>query len=191
MIHCYSLIHDDLPAMDDDDFRRGKPTCHKVFGEATAILAGDALLNLAYEVMISECVRRGPSALFTAQYIAEAAGCRGMIGGQMNMNQGAFSITDALNVFAFRPDLIIMDGRRSFISGGPSHGEQVKPGLILVSGDPVACDVTGIKILQEYYPNMAQNKITTYAWFQKQILQAVKIGIGFAKKDEDIKLILG
>ena len=90
-----------------------------------------------------------------------------------------------------RPDLIIMDGRRSFISGGPSHGEQVKPGLIMASGDQVACDVTGIKILQEYYPNMAQNKITTYAWFQKQILQAVKLGIGFAKKDDDIKLLLG
>jgi uncharacterized protein (DUF362 family) len=90
-----------------------------------------------------------------------------------------------------RPDLIIMDGRRSFISGGPSHGEQVKPGIILASGDQVACDVTGIKLLQEYYPNMAQNKITTYAWYQKQILQAVKVGVGYAKKDEDIKLLLG
>jgi uncharacterized protein (DUF362 family) len=90
-----------------------------------------------------------------------------------------------------RPDLIIMDGRRSFISGGPSHGEQVKPGVIVASGDQVACDVTGIKLLQEYYPNMAQNKITTYAWYQKQILQAVKVGVGYAKKDEDIKLVLG
>ena len=90
-----------------------------------------------------------------------------------------------------RPDLIIMDGRRSFISGGPSHGEQVKPGMIVVSGDQVACDVTGIKILQEWYPNMAQNKITTYAWHQKQILQAVKVGVGYAKKEEDIKLMLG
>jgi len=66
-----------------------------------------------------------------------------------------------------RPDLIIMDGRRSFISGGLSHGEQVRPGVIVVSGDQVACDVTGIKLLQEYYPNMAQNKLTTYAWYQK------------------------
>jgi uncharacterized protein (DUF362 family) len=90
-----------------------------------------------------------------------------------------------------RPDLIIMDGRRSFISGGPSHGEQVRPGVIIASGDQVACDVTGIKLLQEYYPNMAQNKITTYAWYQKQILQAVKVGVGYAKKDDDIKLVLG
>ncbi|HSR11286.1 MAG TPA: DUF362 domain-containing protein [Thermodesulfobacteriota bacterium] len=90
-----------------------------------------------------------------------------------------------------RPDLIIMDGRRSFISGGPSHGEQVRPGVVLASGDQVACDVTGIKLLQEYYPNMAANKITTYAWYQKQILQAVKVGVGYAKKDEDVKVILG
>ncbi len=90
-----------------------------------------------------------------------------------------------------RPDLIIMDGRRSLISGGPSHGEQVKPGIILASGDQVANDVVGIKMLQEYYPNMAQNKIGMYAWHQKQILQAVKLGIGYAKQDADIKLVLG
>jgi len=91
----------------------------------------------------------------------------------------------------FRPDLIIMDGRRSLISGGPSHGEQVKPGMILASGDQVANDVMGIKILQEWYPNMAANKIGMYAWYQKQILQAVKLGIGYAKKDDDIKFVLG
>ncbi len=89
-----------------------------------------------------------------------------------------------------RPDLIIMDGRRSFISGGPSHGEQVKPGMIVVSGDQVACDVTGISILQEWYPNLAQNKITTYPWHHKQIRQAVKVGVGYAKKEEDVKLVL-
>jgi hypothetical protein len=63
--------------------------------------------------------------------------------------------------------------------------------MIVVSGDQVACDVTGIKILQEWYPNMAQNKITTYAWHQKQILQAVKVGVGYARKEEDVKLVLG
>ncbi|MGE5418125.1 MAG: polyprenyl synthetase family protein, partial [Acidobacteriota bacterium] len=56
MIHSYSLVHDDLPAMDDDDFRRGKPTCHKVYGEANAILAGDGLLTLAFEVLASMVV---------------------------------------------------------------------------------------------------------------------------------------
>jgi uncharacterized protein (DUF362 family) len=90
-----------------------------------------------------------------------------------------------------QPDLIIMDGRRSFVSGGPSHGEEVKPGVILVSGDQVANDVIGIRTLQEWYPNMASNKIGMYAWYQKQIAQAVKLGIGYARKQDDINLILG
>lgn len=90
----------------------------------------------------------------------------------------------------FRPDLVIMDGRRSFVSGGPSHGEMVKPGFILASGDQVANDVWGIKLLQEWYPSMAQNKITMDAWRVNQIAQAVKQGIGYAKSDDDIKLVL-
>jgi uncharacterized protein (DUF362 family) len=91
----------------------------------------------------------------------------------------------------FQPDLIIMDGRRSLVAGGPSHGEEVKPGVILVSGDQVANDVMGIRTLQEWYPNMAANKIGMYAWYQKQIAQAVKLGIGYARKQDDIKIILG
>ncbi len=91
----------------------------------------------------------------------------------------------------FRPDLIVMDGRRGFVAGGPSQGEEVKPGVIIVSGDQVANDVTGIRTLQEWYPSMAANKIGMYAWYQKQIAQAVKLGIGYAKKEDDIKLVLG
>ena len=85
MIHTYSLIHDDLPAMDDDDFRRGRPTSHRVFGEAVAILAGDALLTEAFGLLTGpECVsRHDPKRLLTAmQEIAAAAGSRGMVGGQ-------------------------------------------------------------------------------------------------------------
>jgi len=83
MIHTYSLIHDDLPAMDDDDFRRGKPTNHKVYGEAVAILAGDALLNLAYETMANACIAQAtPEALKAMKIIADAAGSCGMVGGQ-------------------------------------------------------------------------------------------------------------
>jgi uncharacterized protein (DUF362 family) len=89
----------------------------------------------------------------------------------------------------FKPDLVIMDGRRSFISGGPSHGELVKPGFILASGDQVANDVTGIKILQEWYPK-TQNKITMDAWHVNQIAQAVKVGVGYAKSDADVKLMI-
>ncbi|MCX6614793.1 MAG: polyprenyl synthetase family protein [Acidobacteria bacterium] len=84
MIHSYSLIHDDLPALDNDDFRRGVPTCHKAFGEAIAILAGDALLTLAFEVL----ARNGPAEpdrrLAILAEVAHAAGTlEGMIGGQV------------------------------------------------------------------------------------------------------------
>lgn len=80
MIHCYSLIHDDLPAMDDDSFRRGMPTNHRVFGEAMAILAGDALLNEAFEQMLSS---GHPRALGAMKEIAFRSGARGMIAGQV------------------------------------------------------------------------------------------------------------
>ena len=78
LIHCYSLVHDDLPAMDDDDLRRGQPTLHKAFDEATAILAGDALLTLAFEGLARAGAGPGAIAL-----LAEAAGSRGMVGGQV------------------------------------------------------------------------------------------------------------
>lgn len=86
MIHTYSLIHDDLPAMDDDDFRRGKPTNHVVYGEGMAILAGDALLNYAYELMIRETMQAGSkkdACLLAMNEIANAAGVYGMIAGQV------------------------------------------------------------------------------------------------------------
>lgn len=85
MIHTYSLIHDDLPSMDDDDLRRGKPTNHKVFGEDIAILAGDALLNFAHELMITSALnQKGDMTLLSAAHeISKAAGVRGMILGQV------------------------------------------------------------------------------------------------------------
>lgn len=82
MIHTYSLIHDDLPCMDDDDLRRGRPTCHKAFGEAMAVLAGDALLNRAFEVMLEAANPNRPGTIEAARVIARAAGSQGMIGGQ-------------------------------------------------------------------------------------------------------------
>jgi len=83
-VHTYSLIHDDLPAMDDDDFRRGKPSSHKVFGEATAILAGDALLTEAFRVMgESPLAEKDPGrAMAAVGVLARAAGAEGMVGGQ-------------------------------------------------------------------------------------------------------------
>jgi geranylgeranyl diphosphate synthase type II len=82
MVHTYSLVHDDLPAMDNDDFRRGMPTCHKTFGEATAILTGDALLTLAFEILAKE-IDDPAVAVRLIDELALAAGPAGMIAGQM------------------------------------------------------------------------------------------------------------
>ncbi len=81
-IHTYSLIHDDLPAMDDDDLRRGQPTCHKAFDEATAILAGDALLTHAFRLLTTLDIPAQQS-LMLIRNLSEAAGAQGMVGGQM------------------------------------------------------------------------------------------------------------
>ena len=85
LIHAYSLIHDDLPAMDDDDYRRGRLTSHKAFGEAMAILAGDALLTLAFRLVATNAARVVPAALVgsVVAEIADAAGTDGMVGGQV------------------------------------------------------------------------------------------------------------
>jgi len=88
MIHTYSLLHDDLPAMDDDDMRRGRPSNHKKFDEATAILAGDALLNKAFEIMSKTCMQtksleQMKKRVAAMQIIAESSGTEGMIGGQI------------------------------------------------------------------------------------------------------------
>jgi len=82
LIHAYSLIHDDLPAMDDDDMRRGRPTCHRAFDEATAILAGDALQALSFEVLANELPANGSQSLKVINEIAQACGSTGMAGGQ-------------------------------------------------------------------------------------------------------------
>jgi len=83
LVHCYSLVHDDLPAMDDDDLRRGRPTVHKRFDDATAILAGDALLTLAFEVLADPLTHAaGGVRAELVRLLARAAGAAGMVGGQ-------------------------------------------------------------------------------------------------------------
>src|SRR5215831_5973254 len=89
MIHTYSLIHDDLPALDNDDLRRGRPTCHKVFGDAIAILAGDALLTVAFEVLSKlEDVEADRRILLVRELSTAAGTVGGMIGGQVNDLEG-------------------------------------------------------------------------------------------------------
>src|SRR5436190_3971410 len=89
LIHTYSLIHDDLPALDNDDLRRGRPTCHKVFGDAMAILAGDALLTLAFEVLAKlEGVDDSRRVRLVAELATASGTVGGMIGGQVNDLEG-------------------------------------------------------------------------------------------------------
>src|SRR5579863_3333081 len=84
MLHTYSLIHDDLPALDNDDLRRGKPTCHKTFGEAAAILAGDALLTLAFETLANAASIDAARRVAILSHVAASAGTvDGMVGGQV------------------------------------------------------------------------------------------------------------
>jgi geranylgeranyl pyrophosphate synthase len=96
LVHTYSLVHDDLPAMDDDDLRRGRASCHKEFDEATAILTGDALLTLAFEVL-AEDVGRALAAVRMIKTLANVCGAEGMIGGQMaDMESANTAGTEAL-----------------------------------------------------------------------------------------------
>jgi geranylgeranyl diphosphate synthase type II len=89
LIHTYSLIHDDLPALDNDDLRRGRPTCHKVFGDAMAILAGDALLTIAFEVLSNlDCVRAEQKIALVRELATASGTVGGMIGGQVNDIEG-------------------------------------------------------------------------------------------------------
>ena len=98
MIHTYSLIHDDLPCMDDDDLRRGKPTNHKVYGEAMAVLAGDGLLNLAYETILKYSQVSPNMTLAAMAMIAESSGVEGMIGGQVIDLESEGKTVDAITL---------------------------------------------------------------------------------------------
>ena len=125
-VHTYSLIHDDLPSMDDDDFRRGKPSSHKAFGEATAILAGDALLTEAFRVMgESPLAAKEPGkALAAVAVLARAAGAEGMVGGQqMDLSaEGAGARGDGKEEIDLRKTsaLLSASARMGGILGGAS-----------------------------------------------------------------------
>ena len=102
MIHTYSLIHDDLPCMDDDDLRRGRPSCHKKFGEATALLAGDGLLTLAFN-MIANADLQNNAKVKALDILSKKAGILGMIGGQeldiKNENNPLVTSEDLLEIY--------------------------------------------------------------------------------------------
>ena len=174
LIHSYSLIHDDLPAMDNDDFRRGKPTCHKVFGENIAILAGDALLTEAF-VLLSHVEKVRLSAerrLAVIQEIAKAAGICGMIGGQaLDVLSGKSEPnenmlreihrrkTGALIVAAIKSGAIIFNARKDKIQALAEYGINV--GLAFQIADDIL-NVEGNRELmgKETGSDAAHNKLT-------------------------------
>ena len=174
LIHSYSLIHDDLPAMDNDDFRRGKSTCHKVFGENIAILAGDALLTEAF-VLLSHVEKVRLSAerrLAVIQEIAQAAGICGMVGGQaLDVLSGKSEPnenmlreihrrkTGALIVAAVKSGAIIFNARKDKIQALAEYGINV--GLAFQIADDIL-NVEGNRELmgKETGSDAAHNKLT-------------------------------
>ncbi len=185
LIHAYSLVHDDLPAMDDADTRRGQPSCHKQFGEATAILVGDALLTLAFEVMTRVPAERSTPALRATAIIARAAGECGMVGGQMidiawsneKENGGVISHpqsgeellqmhalkTGALIRAACQAGGVLGEGSTQAIESLARYGAQLgrafqlKDDLLDVEGDP--------EIMGKSATDVANDKITAPAFF--------------------------
>lgn len=130
MVHAYSLVHDDLPAMDDDDLRRGKPSCHRAFDEATAILAGDALLTLSFETLAAKATH--PDAATRGDLVAAlaaAAGPQGMVGGQMidlQRENVSVDIDDATRLASLKTGALIafsaMSGAIVGQAGGDARG---------------------------------------------------------------------
>lgn len=122
MIHTYSLIHDDLPAMDNDDVRRGKPTCHKVFGEATALLAGDALLTMAFEVAAET------NDIRVVRELAHVAGIEGMAGGQfldLTSEGQTLGLESLQQIHAMKTGALIQGALRSGAFLGGASAEQL------------------------------------------------------------------
>jgi len=130
MIHTYSLIHDDLPSMDNDDYRRGKLTAHKMFGEALAILSGDALLNLAFETMLKANMENNDQRAIRASYeISKSAGYSGMILGQViDMYERELDVKEILYMYSLKTGELI---RASITSGAILGGASEKHIAIL------------------------------------------------------------
>lgn len=172
MIHAYSLIHDDLPCMDDDDFRRGKPACHKQFGEAYALLAGDALLTLAFETVCSAplCAQRCAKAVGA---LAKAAGYGGMIGGQMldlQAENRAISLAELQQIYRWKTGALLSvsaqlgciagDADASFLETVQAYTEAF--GLLFQITDDILDVVGTMKELGKPIGSDAEQEKTTY-----------------------------
>ncbi len=147
MIHTYSLIHDDLPAMDNDELRRGKPTCHIAFDEATAILAGDALLTLAFQILSTSAIEESQALVWLSVIhdISVAAGYKGMIDGQMKdiISEGTLlSLVDLENMHALKTGALIEASIRCGAVLGNGSQKQIKQLGIYANNLGIAFQVT-------------------------------------------------
>ncbi|SCY98733.1 polyprenyl synthetase family protein [Alkaliphilus peptidifermentans] len=174
MIHTYSLIHDDLPAMDDDDFRRNKPTNHKVFGEGVAILAGDGLLNYAFEIMLADALINKNVKYYNAIYeISRAAGVHGMIGGQLvdlesegktidieTLDYIHFNKTASMIIASLKVGTIIGDGNQNDINNMEIIGKNL--GLAFQIRDDILDIIGNQEMLGKDIGSDQQNEKSTY-----------------------------
>jgi geranylgeranyl diphosphate synthase type II len=213
MIHTYSLIHDDLPAMDDDDLRRGQPTCHKKFDEATAILAGDGLLTAAFQIMADAAARyegREAALLDVIQLIAAAAGYQGMVGGQMlDLQAEGREVTlkeletihrlktGALLTASVRAGALLAGGTRAEVTALTSYGEkfglafQVTDDLLDVEGETAEMGKAAGMDAQRRkatYPGVLGVE-ETRAWAKRLVDTAVTDLEGFGEKAEPLREI--
>ncbi len=177
MLHCYSLIHDDLPCMDDDDLRRGRPSCHIAFGEANALLAGDGLLTLAFETILTGCSpEKVPyeRTVKSAGILAKAAGYNGMVGGQTIdlQNEGSplsaemldtihTLKTGALICAAVQMGCVVAGSDDSLIQIADSYGEKI--GLSFQIVDDILDIVGSAKELGKPTGSDQSNHKTTFA----------------------------
>lgn len=171
MIHTYSLIHDDLPAMDDDDLRRGRPTCHKVYGEASAILAGDALLAYAFEVL-SKTQAPGAFVARCCGELAHAAGPTALVGGQSSDleaegQQGSIELlesihrrkTGAMFVISLRLGGLVGQASEEQLAALTTYGETVGLAFQIVD-DLLDCEVSTEEMGKRTQKDAKKGKLT-------------------------------
>lgn len=172
MIHTFSLIHDDLPCMDDDDMRRGKPSCHAAFGEAMALLAGDALLNYAYEVISCGDGLSAETKLALISELSKATGVNGMIGGQVidTTFEGEMTEAELLNMYSMKTGALLKAACKMGCIAAGAGDEKIaaaelyagKLGLAFQIIDDIL-DVTGDeKLLGKPIGSDSDNDKTTY-----------------------------
>jgi geranylgeranyl diphosphate synthase type II len=211
MIHTYSLIHDDLPAMDDDDLRRGQPTCHKQFDEATAILAGDGLLTEAFHTMAAAAPKyegREAVLLEVIRLVADAAGYQGMVGGQMldllaegrqvtlkELETIHRHKTGALLTAAVRAGALMGGGSRAEVTSLTGYGEkfglafQITDDLLDVEGEAAEMGKTpgmDAKRCKATYPAVLGLEATR-RWAQNLVAEAIAALESFQRRAEPLR----